>query len=113
MGRLDLSQPPMESLMNRIVVGFGILVVLTAGLAPAVGSAEPAPAAPAGTIDDALRKRLDQKAAGIALWVKLTDEPRATKVKTIVSDWLAVMTIWHKGHDAELNRLWAEWNKAR
>ena len=34
-------------------------------------------------------------------------------MKAIASDWLAVMMTWHKEHDAELDRLWGEWNKAR
>src|SRR5262249_12970693 len=45
--------------------------------------------------------------------LKLTDAGKAAKVKTITSDWLAALMTWHKEHDAELNRLWGEWNKAR
>ena len=68
---------------------------------------------PAGTIDDATRKKIDQKAAKIVESLKLADAEKAAKVKAIAGDWLAVMTTWHKEHDAELNRLWGEWNKAR
>jgi hypothetical protein len=91
--------------MNRTFVSFGILMVLAGGLAAA--------AAPAGAIDDAMRKKIDQKAARIVEGLKLTDAGKAAKVKTITSDWLAVLMTWHKEHDAQLNRLWGEWNKAR
>ncbi|MFO0809338.1 MAG: DUF3826 domain-containing protein [Gemmataceae bacterium] len=99
--------------MNRRFVSFGILVVLAGGLAAAACAADPPPAAPAVGIDDAMRKKIDQKATKIVESLKLTDAARAAKVKTIASDWLAVMMTWHKEHDAELNRLWGEWNKAR
>src|SRR5262245_1644805 len=103
----------MESLMNRIFVSLGILMVLAGGLAAAVGTADPATAPQAGAIDDAMRKKIEQKAAQIVGWLKLTDAGKAAKVKTIASDWLAVLMTWHKEHDAELQRLWGEWNKAR
>jgi hypothetical protein len=99
--------------MNRNCVSFGILMVLAGGLAAALCAAGPATAAPAGAIDDAMRKKIDQKAAKMIGSLKLTDAGKAAKVKTITSDWLAVMMTWHKEHDAELNRLWGEWNKAR
>jgi hypothetical protein len=98
----------MESFMNRQFMSFGILVVLAGGLAAA-----PATAAPAVAIDDAMRKKIDQKATAIVASLKLSDAAKAAKVKTFASDWLAVMMTWHKEHDAELNRLWGEWNKAR
>src|SRR5262245_17476482 len=103
----------MGSLMTRTFVSFGILTVLAGGLPVAVRAAAPATAAPAGAIDDAMRKKIDQKADRIVGSLKLTDAGKAAKVKTIASDWLAVMMTWHKEHDAELNRLWGEWNKAR
>src|SRR5262245_20041847 len=103
----------MESLMNRKFVSFAILMVLAGGLAAAVCAADLATATPAGAIDDAMRKKIDQKVAKIVESLKLTDAGKAAKVKTIASDWLAVMMTWHKEHDAELNRLWGEWNKAR
>jgi hypothetical protein len=68
---------------------------------------------PAGAIDDATRKKVDQKAAKIVESLNLADAEKAAKVKAIAADWLAVMTAWHKEHDAELNRLWGEWDKAR
>jgi hypothetical protein len=104
---------PLERVMNRKLVSFGILVVLAGGLAAAVCAAAPQTASPAGAIDDAMRKRIDQKASKIVESLKLTDAGRAATVKAIARDWLAVMTTWHKEHDAELNRLWGEWNKAR
>lgn len=99
--------------MNRKSVTFGILMVLTGGLAAAACAADPPPAAPAGAIDDAMRKKIEQKAARVVEPLKLADAEKAAKVKAIASDWLAVMMTWHKVHDAELNRLWGEWNKAR
>src|SRR3954470_4427415 len=103
----------MERFMNRKSVSFGILMVLAGGLAKAVCAGGPATAASAGAIDAAMRKKIDQKAAKIVKSLKLTDAGKAAKVKAIASDWLAVMMTWHKEHDAELNRLWREWNKAR
>jgi hypothetical protein len=99
--------------MNRKFASFGILMALAGGLAAAVCAADPAPVAPARAIDDAMRKKIDQKAAKIVEPLKLTDAAKAAKVKSIASEWLAVMMIWHKEHDAELKRLWGEWNKAR
>lgn len=86
--------------MNRTFLSCGILMVLAAACA-------------AGAIDEALRKKADQKAARMIDSLKLTDAAKAAKVKTITSDWLAILMTWHKEHDAELNRLWGEWNKAR
>jgi hypothetical protein len=103
----------MENLMNRKCVRFGILMVVAGGLAAARSTEDPTTAAPAGAIDAALQKKFDEKAAKMVDALKLTDAGRAAKAKTIVSDWLAVMTGWHKEHDAELHRLWGEWSKAR
>src|SRR5262249_58225727 len=99
--------------MKRIFVSLGILMVLAGGLAAAVGTADPATAPQAGASGDALRKKSDQKAATVVGWLQLTDAGKAAKVKTIASDWLAVMMTWHKEHDADLQRLWGEWAKAR
>src|SRR5262249_13870886 len=100
---------PMECFMNRQFVSFGILMVLAGGLAALVYAADP----PTVAVDDAMRKKIDQKAAKIVESLKLTDAGKVATVKTIGSGWLGVMTTWHKEHDAELNRLWGEWNKAR
>src|SRR5262245_36445341 len=99
--------------MNRIIVLSGILTVLAGGLAAVVYSADPPTAAPPVVIDDATRKKIDQKAGKVVEPLKLTDAGKAATVKTIARDWLGVMTTWHKEHDAELGRLWGEWNKAR
>jgi hypothetical protein len=103
----------MENVMNRKSVSFGIIMVLAGGLAAAACAADPPSASPAGAIDEAMRRRIDRKAAKIVEALKLTDAGKAAKVKAIASDWLAVMMTWHGEHDAELNRLWGEWNKAR
>ena len=73
--------------MNRVIVRFGALVVFAGGLAGAARAEDPAP--PTSAIDEATRKRLDQKTAGIVEWVKPADALKAAKVKTIVFDWLA------------------------
>jgi hypothetical protein len=99
--------------MNRKSVSFGILMLLAGGLAAPVCAADFASAAPAGAIDEAMRKKIDHKVATLVESLKLTDAGKAAKVKPIASDWLAVMMSWHKEHDAELTRLWGEWNKAR
>jgi len=99
--------------MNRKSASFGILMVLAAGLAAAACAVDPPAASPAGAIDDAMRKKIDQKAARVVESLKLTDAGRAATVKAIASDWLAVMMTWRKEHDADLNRLWGEWNTAR
>jgi hypothetical protein len=77
------------------------------GLAGLVHAADP----PA--VDDAMREKIGKKAGRIADSLKLDDPDKAAKVKAIASDWLSVMLNWHKEHDAELGRLWSDWNKAR
>jgi hypothetical protein len=103
----------MESHMNRKFVSFGILMALAGGFAVALTAEGPSTAAPVGASDDTTQKKIDEKAAKIVESLKLTDAEKAAKVKTIVSDWLAAMVAWHKEHDAEVNKLWGEWNKAR
>ena len=98
--------------MNRTFVTFGLMTVLAIGVAARVHAAEAPPAAPTD-VDDAMRKKIEQKAGKIADALKLDDPDKAAKVKAIAADWLAVMLNWHKEHDAELARLWGEWNKAR
>src|SRR5205085_7537760 len=63
--------------------------------------------------EDARRQKVEQKAAKLVGALKLADAGKAERTTTIVSDWLGVMSDWHKAHDAELGRLWGEWNKAR
>jgi len=103
----------METFMNRTFVIVAIVLALAGGFPAAAWAADPPMVLPAGAIDDAMRKKFDQKARKIVESLKLTEAGKAAKVKAIASDWLAVMMTWHKEHDAELNRLWGEWNKAR
>src|SRR6187455_2444390 len=99
--------------MNRTFMTFGIMTVLAIGVAARVHAAEAPPAAPApAAVDDAMRKKIEQKAGKIADALKLDEPAKAAKVKAIATDWLAVMLNWHKEHDAELARLWGEWHKA-
>ncbi|HTK74672.1 MAG TPA: DUF3826 domain-containing protein [Gemmataceae bacterium] len=94
--------------MNRTFLSVAIVLALAGGLAAAAWAADPPT-----TSSDAMRKKIDQKAARIVESLKLTDADKAAKAKAIASDWLAAMMTWHKEHDAKLNRLWAEWNQAR
>jgi uncharacterized protein DUF3826 len=103
----------MQTLMNRRFVAFGMMIALAGGLVAAVGAAEPATTASTSILDDATQKKADQKATKIVDSLKLDDAEKAARVKTIASNWLGVMISWHKEHDAELSRLWGEWNKAR
>jgi hypothetical protein len=93
--------------MNRRFATFEIMTMLVVGVA-ALAHAADSPAA-----DGAMRERIDKKAARIVESLKLDDPDKATRVKTIAADWLGVMLNWHKEHDAEIGRLWGEWNKAR
>jgi hypothetical protein len=99
--------------MNRLIAYAGILTTLAGTWAAVAFATDPPAAAPAVSLDAAARKKIDQKAAKIADSVKLGDADKTAKVKTIVSDWLAVLSTWHTEHDRELNQLWGEWNKAR
>jgi len=100
--------------MKRRFLALGIVAVLVGGIAGAVRASDPVPAAPApAATEDAARKKVDQKAERIVESAKITDTDKAAKVKAIASDWLVTMMTWHKEHDAELNKLWADWNKAR
>ncbi len=98
---------------------FGAVAFLVGGLLmqlPAADAADPpapAAAAPAGAIDEPTRKKIEQKATRIVESLKLDDADKAAKVKAIAGEWLGMMLTWHKEHDAELGRLWGEWNKAR
>jgi hypothetical protein len=76
-------------------------------------AAEPAAGAAPATVDDAMQKKIDQKATRVVEGLKLDDAEKAAKVKAIAADWIGVMLSWHKEHDAALGRLWSDWNKAR
>jgi hypothetical protein len=97
--------------MNRSLQAIGLIIVLAAGSSVRLHAADPA--APAGAPDDALRAKIDQKVTKLVDALKLADADKAAKVKAIAADWLGVMLSWHKEHDADLARLWSEWNKAR
>jgi hypothetical protein len=98
--------------MNRSRFTLGIFI-LAGALACSICAAEAAPATQRVAVDDATAKKLDQKAQRIVDLAKIDNPERAARVKALVNDWLVTMTAWHKDHDAELNELWAEWNKAR
>ena len=97
---------------------FGMIVAVLAVGTARVHAAEPPAAdsasdAAPGALNDAMRKKIEQKASKVVDSLKLDDVDKAAKVRLIVSDWLGVMLRWHEQHDAELGRLWDEWNKAR
>ena len=108
--------------MNGRFVNFGIMTLVAVGVAARLHAAErpsadsaaaaASPAAPAVS-DDAMRTKIEQKAGRIVESLKLDDADKAARVKSIASDWLSVMLNWHKAHDAELGRLWGDWNTAR
>jgi len=99
--------------MKRKFVSIGILMVLAGGLAAARSAKDPTTAVPADVVDAEMQKKFDDKAAKMIDALKLTDAGKAAKAKTIVSEWLAVLTTWHKEQDAQLNKLWSDWAKAR
>ena len=103
--------------MNRSCLTVG-LMIFAVGIAAPVGAAE-RPAADSGLaaapveVGDTMRRKIEQKAGRIVEALNLDDQEKAAKVKAIAADWLGVMLNWHQEHDAELGRLWGEWNKAR
>jgi Protein of unknown function (DUF3826) len=99
--------------MNRGCVTVGLMAVLAGSAAARLEAAEPPPATAASAVDDAMRKKIEQKAIRIVEGLKLDDADKAAKVKGIAGEWLGAMMVWHKEHDAQLSQLWSEWNKAR
>src|SRR3954470_20556638 len=80
---------------------------------PRAHAAPPENAAAVSPTDDATRKKVDQKASNLVDPLKLSDPPKAVKIKAKTGEWIGAMLAWHKEHDPELGRLWGEWNKAR
>ena len=99
--------------MNRTVVALGIMTVLAASVAAGLEAAEPFSTAAASAVDDATRKKAEQKAERIVEGLKLADADKRAKVKGIAGEWLGAMMSWHQEHDAQLAQLWSQWNKAR
>jgi hypothetical protein len=96
--------------MNHRIVATAMMMLFVC-FAPRL-RAQPTPST-APAVDEATQRKIDQKAAKIVDWAKITDTDKAPKVKAIAGEWLAVMIGWHKEHDAELSKLWSDWNKAR
>jgi hypothetical protein len=92
----------------RVFILFMLICISTAPLSLGA-TADPAPPG----LDDSTRKKIDQKVTRIVESTQITDAGKIDKVKSIVSEWLGVMSSWHKEHDAELARLWGAWNAAR
>ncbi len=70
-------------------------------------------AAASATIDATLQKRIDGKADRLLNALKLEDAGTTARVRATLGDWFVTLWSWHERHDAELNTLWADWNKAR
>jgi len=85
--------------MSRSFVTFGIMTVLAGSMASAV--------------DDATRKKAEQKADRIVQDLKLADAAKAANVKGVAAEWIGIMISWHQEHDPQLTQLWSQWNKAR
>ncbi len=85
-----------------------VIVTLFAILPSPLRAAENSPA-----LDEAMKKKIDQKSSRIVDSLKLDDADKAAKIKAIADEWLAAMLSWHKEHDPELAKLWSDWNKAR
>lgn len=65
------------------------------------------------TIDEATQRRIEGKAGRLLNALKLEDAGRTERVRKTLGAWFVTMWSWHERHDAELNTLWSEWNKAR
>jgi hypothetical protein len=111
--------------MNRRLLNVGLGVVLVVAwtavvsvqLHAAIPDATAAGAAGLTTqpaaLDEATRKKIEQKANKLVEAIQLNDADKSAKVKAMVSEWLAIMLDWHRAHDAELGPLWSQWNAAR
>jgi hypothetical protein len=77
----------------------------------ATNAADPAPKPV--TQSEAAQKRIDGKAARLIDGLKVADPLAAERAKATVASWLATLGTWHREHDAQLNALWSDWNKAR
>lgn len=97
---------PFRSLL-RSAVAFAALCVFTA----AAHAADPAPKPV--TQSEAAQKRIDGKAARLIDGLKVADPVAAERAKAAVASWLSTLAAWHREHDAQLNALWSDWNKAR
>jgi len=78
-----------------------------------VRAADVLPGAGATARDEATQKKIDSKVKKLLDNAKITDAAKVEKAKPIIGDWLVTMWDWHKQNDAELGKLWSEWNKAR
>ncbi len=81
-------------------------LVLTLAAALSLAAAD----APA---DAAAQKRAEGKAARMVDALKVTDAAKAERAKALAAGWLGTVRAWHQLHDAQLNDLWSQWNKAR
>lgn len=92
--------------MKRKFITLVTVILLAGGLSTRIFAADAA-------VDEAMQKRIDQKAGRLAEIIKLTDVDKITKVKAIGTEWFTAMFTWHKEHDKELAALWSQWSQAR
>ncbi len=67
----------------------------------------------AADVDAATQKKIDGKVAKLLKSITLDDADKSARVKTILGNWLVVLSKWHDEHNAELGDLWKQWNAAR
>ncbi len=99
--------------MNRKYVTLLALALLTVGSTPRLLAADASTPASSSALDEATRKKVDQKVSRLLDTAKVTDADKVAKVKAIGAEWFTTLFTWHKAHDAEINALWSQWNKAR
>lgn len=94
--------------MNRKITTLAVLLLLSAGALVRLAAADAGPA-----VDEAMRKRVDQKVTRLIDTAKVTDADKVAKVKAIGAEWFTTLFAWHKANDAQLNALWTQWSQAR
>jgi len=85
------------------------LISFVVFLALALGSFAPATAA----ADATTQKRIDAKTTRLLDNLKLEDNAKAERVKTLLGSWFVTMWAWHQENDPKLKELWSQWNQAR
>lgn len=82
------------------------VVFLAGGMSTRIFAADAA-------VDEAMRKRIDQKVTRLVDTAKVTDADKVARVRAIGAEWFAALFSWHKEHGKEISALWTQWNQAR